>query len=110
MTAKQLLTSNNVSPPVAAEALYSALDDLMAHAGAMTAERRCEDAHLCWSALCRDQPLLRGLIHPSWLYRHCLCHDVVIRMSAVCLYRLQHAECLSEHLTSRSRRMQTCGG
>ena len=40
LTAKQLLTSNNVSPPVAAEALYAALDDLMARAGALTAERR----------------------------------------------------------------------
>ena len=44
MTAKQLLTSNNVSPPVAAEALYAALDDLMARAGALTAERRCSSA------------------------------------------------------------------
>ena len=42
LTAKQLLTSNNVSPPVAAEALYGALDDLMARAGALTAERRWE--------------------------------------------------------------------
>ena len=40
LTAKQLLTSNNVSPPVAAEALYAALDDLMARAGALTAERK----------------------------------------------------------------------
>lgn len=91
MTAKQLLTSNNVSPPVAAEALYSALDDLMAHAGAMTVERRWDDARLCCSVLCRDQPLLRGLVHLSWLYGHCLCRHVVIRRSAVC--SIQAAAC-----------------
>lgn len=46
LSAKQLLTSNNVSQPVAAEALYAALDDLMARAGALTAERRYSPASL----------------------------------------------------------------
>jgi len=37
---------DNVSAPVAADALYTALDDLMARAGALTAERRCAAAGL----------------------------------------------------------------
>ncbi|EIE18388.1 DUF500-domain-containing protein [Coccomyxa subellipsoidea C-169] len=40
LTAKQLLMGDNVSAPVAADALYTALDDLMARAGALSAERR----------------------------------------------------------------------
>lgn len=42
LSAKQLLMGDNVSAPVAADALYTALDDLMARAGALTAERRCD--------------------------------------------------------------------
>ncbi|BDA51595.1 probable SH3 domain-containing YSC84-like protein 1 at C-terminar half [Coccomyxa sp. Obi] len=40
LSAKQLLMGDNVSAPVAADALYTALDDLMARAGALSAERR----------------------------------------------------------------------
>ena len=59
LTAKQLLTSNNVSPPVAAEALYAALDDLMARAGALTAGRRwgrqdCPLPTLCPENVCKS--------------------------------------------------------
>ncbi len=55
LTAKQLLTSNNVSPPVAAEALYGALDDLMARAGALTSERRWEISICLLLGLCSLQ-------------------------------------------------------
>lgn len=41
LSAKQLLMGDNVSAPVAADALYTALDDLMARVGALSAERRC---------------------------------------------------------------------
>ncbi|KAK9918108.1 hypothetical protein WJX75_001366 [Coccomyxa subellipsoidea] len=40
LSAKQFLMGDNVSAPVAADALYTALDDLMARAGALSAERR----------------------------------------------------------------------
>ena len=46
LTAKQLLTSNNVSPPVAAEALYGALDDLMARAGGPDLRAQVGNQHL----------------------------------------------------------------
>ena len=41
LSAKQLLTGEAVAAPLAADALYTALDDLMARAGALSAERRC---------------------------------------------------------------------
>lgn len=44
LSAKQLLMGDNVSAPVAADALYTALDDLMARTSALSAERR-------WGAL-----------------------------------------------------------
>jgi hypothetical protein len=34
---------DNMSAPVAADALYTALDDLMARVGALSAERRCAE-------------------------------------------------------------------